>query len=99
MDEHSARILDEVVKDLHLTKHRITVLEQEQLPRRVASMEPVVQRLENKVDNLHDQVEKGFREVRESMVSQKAIQKGAATIIIVVVGAIQLIPVIQGLMK
>lgn len=99
MDEHTARRLEETERDLHLAKHRLTMLEQEQLPRRVASMEPVVQRLEEKVDDLHDQVEVGFREVKDSIIAQKALQKAAVTIIAAIVGFVQLLPYLEKLLK
>lgn len=100
MEEHTTRNrLEEAEKELHLTKHRLMVLEQEQLPRRVASMEPIVKRLESKMDELHDQVEVGFREVKESIAAQKALQKGVVITVVALTGLIQLLPYLKGLLQ
>jgi len=89
----------EVEKELHLQQHRITVLEQENLPRRVASLEPVVKRLESKLDDLGDDVTNGFREVKEALNTNKGMQKGATLAIVAVVGIIQLLPLLKTLLK
>jgi len=91
--------MEEVEKELHLTKHRLNVLEQEQLPRRVASLEPIVQRMEYKIDVLAKQVELGLKEVKDAVLSQKALQKGVVAAVIAVVGLVQLLPFLKELLK
>lgn len=98
MPEDQARRL-ELEKELHLQQHRITVLENENLPRRVASLEPVVKRLEDKLDDLGDSVEQGFKEVKEVLHSQKGMQKGAVWAVMALVGFIQLLPLLKTLLK
>lgn len=91
--------LEQAEKELHLTKHRLAVLESEQLPRRVASIEPVVQRLEAKMDGLDEQVRSGFESVREELSSQRSMLKGAAFAVAAIVGLIQLLPYLKELLK
>lgn len=92
MDPRSVDRLEQLEKEIHLTKHRLSVLEDEQLPRRVASMEPVVRRLEHKLDDISRQLGDGLEEVKEAIASQKAMQKGVVFTVAGVVGFIQLIP-------
>ena len=100
MDEYNlAHRIEQHEKELHLTKHRLTTLEQEQLPRRVASMEPVVQRLEHKLDAIGTQIEEGLESLRAEIIAQKALQKGVVLAVAAVVGLIQLVPYLKGLMQ
>lgn len=106
MEGNSIRRLEEAEKELHLTQHRLTVLEQEQLPRRVAYMEPIVQRLEHKLDDLgvklgdlEDKIEIGLSEVKTAIREQKSLQKGVVATIIALTGLIQLVPYLKDMMK
>lgn len=90
--------IEQAERELHLTKHRLTVLEQEQLPRRVASLEPVVKRLENKLDDISVQLTDGLEEVKDAIAAQKGMQRGIVVTVAAVVGAIQLLPYLKGLL-
>lgn len=96
--EQLLRRLEEVERDAHLTKHRLSTLEQEQLPRRVAALEPVVQRMEHKLDDVAERLEKGLDDVKEAINSQRALQKGVVVAVAAVVGLIQLIPVLKSIL-
>lgn len=89
--------VEELKMEQHLVKHRLSQLEAEQLPRRVASMEPVVARLEEKMDDLADRVDKGLSEVRDAINGQRHLQKGMVLAVAAVVGVIQLLPYLKGL--
>lgn len=97
-ERHMAQRIEQAERELHLTKHRLTVLEQEQLPRRVASLEPVVKRLEHKLDDISVQLSDGLEEVKEAIASQKAMQKGIVFTVAGVVGFIQMIPFFKDLL-
>lgn len=106
MESNSTRRLEEAEKELHLTQHRLTVLEQEQLPRRVAYMEPIVQRLEHKMDDLgvrlgslEDKIETGLSEVKTAVREQRSLQKGVVITIVALTGFIQLLPYLKELLK
>lgn len=99
MDEHAARRIEEAEKELHLAKHRLAALEQEQLPRRVASMEPIVQRLEHKLDDLGDRFDEAFSELKASIGEQKALQKGVIVAVVGITGLIQLLPYLKGFIQ
>lgn len=94
-DRHMVQRIEQAERELHLTKHRLTVLEQEQLPRRVASLEPVVKRLEHKLDDISVQLSDGLEEVKDAIAAQKGMQKGIVFTVAAVVGAIQLIPYLK----
>lgn len=94
-----AQRVEQLEKELHLTKHRLIFLEQEQLPRRVASLEPVVQRLENKLDDLGEKFEVGLAEVKEAISSQRSLQKSVVYAVMFLVGFIQLLPYIKELLR
>lgn len=96
--EQLLRRLEEVERDAHLTKHRLTALEQEQLPRRVAALEPVVQRMEHKLDEGFERLEKGIDQARADISSQRALQKGVVVAVAAIVGLIQLIPVLKSIL-
>lgn|SRR5699024_5666059 len=98
MTEQLHRNVEELKMDQHLIKHRLATLEAEQLPRRVASMEPVVARLEEKMDDLADRVDKGLSEVRDAINGQRHLQKGMILAVAAVVGFIQLLPYLKGLL-
>ena len=89
---------EQLEKEVHLLKHRMQVLEEEQLPRRVASMEPVVRRVEHKLDDLSEHVTTGLDEVRAAIMSQRAMTRGALIAIGAIVGFIQLLPIIKELL-
>lgn len=89
---------EQLEKEVHLLKHRMQVLEEEQLPRRVASMEPVVRRVEHKLDDLSEHVTTGLDEVRAAIMSQRAMIRGALIAIGAIVGFIQLLPIIKELL-
>jgi len=86
---------DDVKMDLHLINHRLKTLEEERLPHRVAIMEPVVKRVEEKMDDLADQMNKGLSEVRDAINGQRSLQKGMVVAVAAVVGLIQLLPLIK----
>ncbi len=97
-DRHMAQRIEQAEKELHLTKHRLSVLEQEQLPRRVASLEPVVKRLESKLDDIGIQLTDGLEEVKDAIAAQKGMQRGVVLTVAGVVGFIQLIPFLKDLL-
>lgn len=97
MESNSSRV-EVLDKELALIKHRVEVLEKEQLPRRVAVMEPAVQRMELKIDELSDTVEKSFKEVKEAIIAQKAFQKAVVAVVVAVVGLVQFLPYIKVLL-
>lgn len=99
MTEQLHNKVEELKMEQHLVKHRIATLEAEQLPRRVASMEPVVSRLEQKMDDLAESVDNGLREVRDAINGQRHLQKGMVLAVAAVVGTIQLIPYLKGLVS
>lgn len=90
---------EQLEKEVHLLKHRMQVLEEEQLPRRVASMEPVVRRVEHKLDELSEHVTTGLDEVRAAIMSQRAMIRGSVITIGAIVGFIQLLPIIKELLS
>lgn len=96
-ERHVAVRLEKAERDLHLTNHRLSVLEQEQLPRRVASMEPVVQRLEGKMDDLGDKLENGLTEVKQELVAQRGMIKGVLVTVAALFALIELIPILKEL--
>lgn len=98
-ERHVVTRLEKAEKDLHLTNHRLSVLEQEQLPRRVASMEPVVQRLEVKMDDLGEKLETGLCSVQQELVAQRGVIKGVALAVAVVVGLIEFMPYLKEMLK
>jgi hypothetical protein len=98
MEQNHLTKLEQHERDITLANHRLNVLEQEQLPRRVASLEPVVQRLENKMDSLGDTVTEGFEEVKAALLTQKTMQKTVAAVVIFLVGLVQFLPYLKGLM-
>lgn len=89
---------EQLEKEVHLLKHRITVLEEEQLPRRVASLEPVVRRMEHKLDDISVLVTEGLEKVNQAITSQKAMMKGVAATIVTIVGIVQLLPFFRELL-
>lgn len=97
--EQLTRGLEEVKRDVHLINHRLNSIEQEQLPRRVAALEPIVQRMEHKLDDVGQQLELGLAEVKEAINSQRALQKGVVVAIAAIVGLIQLIPFIKSILQ
>lgn len=97
MESNSSRV-EVLDREVALIKHRVQTLEQEQLPRRVAVMEPAVQRMEQKIDELSDQVEKGLKEVKEAIIAQKAFQKAVVAVVLAVVGLVQFLPYIKVLL-
>lgn len=99
MTEQLHSELERLKMDSHLIQHRLRTLEEEQLPRRVASMEPVVARLELKMDDLAERVDKGLSEVRDAINGQKHMQKGMVFVIVATVGLIQLLPYLKGLLQ
>lgn len=99
MSEQLHTELERLKMDSHLIQHRLHTLEEEQLPRRVASMEPVVARLELKMDDLAQSVDNGLREVRDAINGQKHMQKGMMLAVVATVGLIQLLPYIKGLLQ
>jgi len=99
MSEQLHTELERLKMDSHLIQHRLRTLEEEQLPRRVASMEPVVARLELKMDDLAQSVDNGLREVRDAINGQKHMQKGMMLAVVATVGLIQLLPYLKGLLQ
>ena len=99
MSEQLQAEVERLKMDNHLVNHRLKSLEDEQLPRRVASMEPVVARLELKMDDLADRVEKGLGEVKDAINGQKHMQRGMILAVAATVGFIQLLPYLTGLLK
>lgn len=89
---------EEVLRNLHLINHRLKVLEEERLPYRVASMEPTVKRMEQKIDELGERFEKGLCEVRDSINDQRSLVKGAIWAAAVIAAATQLIPIMKTLL-
>ena len=99
MTEQLNRTVEELKMDQHLVKHRLATLEAEQLPRRVASMEPIVARMEEKMDDLAEQIDSGLSEVRDAINGQRHLQKGMVLAVAAVVGLIQLLPYLKGLIS
>lgn len=89
---------DDVSKDLHLINHRLKMLEEERLPHRVAIMEPVVKRVEEQLTDISTQMRDGLSEVRDAINAQRSLQKGMVFAVAAVVGVIQLLPFIKGLL-
>lgn len=87
MSEQLHERVDELKMEQHLVKHRLSTLEAERLPR-----------LEAKMDDLVDRVDIGLREVRDAINGQRHLQKGVVLAVAAVVGAIQLIPYLKGLL-
>lgn len=85
-------------RELYLINHRLKTLEDERLPHRLAILEPVVKRVEEKMDDISEQMTTGLREVRDAINEQKSLQKGMVFAVAAVVGVIQLIPFIKGLL-
>lgn len=98
MDQDTARSLQILEKEMHLSNHRLSVLEREELPRRVASIEPVVSRLEEKMDEISDHLETGLEGVKTAIVEQRSLQRGVVWAVAVVVGIIQLLPFIKSIL-
>lgn len=90
---------EQLEKEVHLLKHRINVLEEEQLPRRVATMEPVVRRMEHKLDDITELVTEGLEKVNKTLVAQKAVMAGVTATIVVLVGIVQLWPILKEVVK
>jgi hypothetical protein len=55
--------------------------------------------MEHKIDVLAKQVEIGLKEVKDAVLSQKALQKGVVAAVIAVVGLVQLLPFLKELLK
>jgi hypothetical protein len=98
MEPETAVRLQILEKEAHLSNHRLTTLEREELPRRVASIEPVVNRLEEKMDEISDHLETGLQGVKTAIVEQRSLQKGVVWAVAVVVGIIQLLPFIKSIL-
>jgi signal transduction histidine kinase len=89
---------EELRMNLNLINHRLKMLEEERLPHRVAIMEPVVKRVEEQLDDISEQMRKGLNEVRDAINDQRSLQKGMVFAVAAVVGIIQLLPFIKGLL-
>lgn len=98
MEQDTARRLQTLEQEVRLNGHRLTVIEREELPRRVASIEPVVNRLEEKMDEMSEHLEKGLQEVKTAIVEQRSLQKGVVWAVAVIVGVIQLLPFFKDLL-
>lgn len=98
MDQDTALRLQLLEKEVHLSNHRLTVLEREELPRRVATIEPVVNRLEEKMDEISEHLESGLQGVKTAIVEQRSLQKGVVWAVAVVVGIIQLLPFLKSIL-
>jgi len=99
MSEQLQAEVEKLKMDNHLMNHRLKSLEDERLPSRVASMEPIVARLELKMDDLAARVDHGLMEVRDAINGQKHMQKGMALAVVATVGLIQLLPYLKGLIQ
>lgn len=98
MSEQLERELGEL-KMLHrITEHRLTQIEKEQLPQRVANIEPMVKRIELNLDDLNKQVTLGLREVRDAVNAQKSMHRGVVLAVAVIVGFVQLLPLLKGIL-
>ena len=90
-----ARRVELVEGDLRLVQHRLTILEEEDLPRRVAAVEPTVRRVETKLDTVADKIDK----LNEAVIEQRGTQKLIFTVAGVIVVVLQLIPLVKGIVS
>lgn len=81
-----------------LINHRLKMLEDERLPHRVSSMEPIVKRVEEQLDDISIQLRDGLNEVRDAINAQRSLQKGMLFAVAAVVGLIQLLPLIRDML-
>lgn len=89
MEAEVYRRLETQQSDLRLYGHRLSALEREELPRRMAQVEPVVRRIDEKVDLIGGKLDAGLAEVRAALLAQKSMQRGIVWTVGIVVGAIQ----------
>lgn len=83
---------------INLINHRLKMLEDERLPHRVSSMEPIVKRVEEQLDDISVQLRDGLNDVRDAINAQRSLQKGMLFAVAAVVGLIQLLPLIRDIL-
>lgn len=91
MEAEVYRRLETQQSDLRLFGHRLGALEKEDLPRRLAQVEPVVRRVDEKVDAIASKLDAGMAEVKAAILVQKTMQRSIVWTVGIVVGAIQLL--------
>jgi|SRR5690606_26894074 len=94
METEVYRRLESIHSDTRLAAHRLAAIEKEDLPKRVAQIEPVVSRVEDKVDELVAKVDS----MGTSIGEVKSAQKGMIWVVGAIVGLIQLVPVVKDLL-
>lgn len=94
METDVYRRLENIHSDTRLAAHRLASLEKEDLPKRVAQIEPVVSRVEDKVDELVTKMDS----MGTSIGEVKSAQKGMIWVVGAIVGLIQLVPVVKDLL-
>ena len=94
METEVYRRLESIHSDTRLAAHRLASLEKEDLPKRVAQIEPVVSRVEDKVDELVSKLDN----MGTSIGEVKSAQKGMIWVVGAIVGLIQLVPVVKDLL-
>ena len=93
METDVYRRLEKNQSDVRLIDHRMSAIEREELPRRMASVEPVVSRVEGKVDEIVEKMDS----MGNSIGELRSAQKGMIWVVGAIVGFIQLIPMLKDL--
>ena len=93
MEAEVYRRLETNQSDIRLATHRLSALEKEELPKRMAQIEPVVTRVEDKVDEIVAKMDN----MGTSIGEVKSAQKGMIWVVGAIVGFIQLVPLVKDL--
>lgn len=74
--------ISQLEKDVHTLNHRMNVNDGEAIPRRVASIEPIVEqirkdvsRMEINVDAIKESLSRGISDLQSEVASQKSAQR------------------------
>lgn len=70
--------MDDLIKEMHLMNHRMSRLEEERLPNRVAQLEANMEGMEKAVDRIDNRLQSGISEIKLEIASQKALVKGVS---------------------
>lgn len=70
--------MDDLAREVLLLTHRVTKLEEERLPTRVAQLETSVEHVERAVKEINDNLLTGLDQIKLEVMRQRATMRGVA---------------------